>query len=60
MCGQVISQKSYALGITKLGSTFHENISSKAETGEWCTYLGNGKYSVEVLTTETDKGSGIQ
>ncbi|XP_055839331.1 BOS complex subunit NOMO1 [Episyrphus balteatus] len=60
VCGKVISKKSYVVGITKHGSTFHTTASSKAETGEWCTYLPSGKFSIEVLTTDADKAGGIQ
>ncbi|XP_067633039.1 BOS complex subunit NOMO1 [Eurosta solidaginis] len=60
VCGKVVSQKSYVVGITKHTSTFHTTISSKAESGEWCTYLPKGKFNVEVLTTETEKTSGVQ
>lgn len=60
VCGKVISKKSYVVGITKHGSTFHTTAPSKADSGEWCTYLPSGKFSIEVLTTDTDKSDGIQ
>ncbi|EDW02305.1 GH19965 [Drosophila grimshawi] len=60
VCGKVVSTKSYVVGITKLGSTFHTTTTTKPESGSWCAYLPGGKYSFEVLTTELDKQSGIQ
>ncbi|XP_054737233.1 BOS complex subunit NOMO1 [Anastrepha obliqua] len=60
VCGKVVSQKSYVVGITKHVSSFHTTVSSKAETGEWCTFLTSGKFNIEVLTTDADKTSGVQ
>lgn len=61
VCGQVISQKSHTVAITKHSSTFHTQVQSKAgSSGDWCEYLPNGKYSVEVLITDADKADGIQ
>lgn len=60
VCGKVVSQKSYVIGITKHSPVFHTTVSSKSESGDWCTYLSSGKYNVEVLTTDPDKNSGIQ
>lgn len=60
VCGNVVSQKSYVVGITKAGSTFHTTATTKADSGKWCAFLPAGKYSFEVLTTDADKASGIQ
>lgn len=61
VCGNVISEESFVVGITKMGSTFHTTATSMAgSNGEWCTFLPSGKYNFEVLTTEKDKSSGIQ
>uniref|UniRef100_A0A034WVQ7 Nodal modulator 1 n=8 Tax=Bactrocera TaxID=47832 RepID=A0A034WVQ7_BACDO len=60
VCGKVVSQKSYVVGITKHSSVFHTTVSSKPESGDWCTFLSSGKYNIEVLTTDSDKTSGIQ
>ncbi|EDW08984.1 nodal modulator 3 [Drosophila mojavensis] len=60
VCGKVVSPKSYVVGITKIGSTFHTTTATKAESGIWCAYLPAGKYNIEVLTTEVDKTSGVQ
>ncbi|KAH8306904.1 hypothetical protein KR044_000535 [Drosophila immigrans] len=60
VCGKVVSPKSYVVGITKAGSTFHTTATTKAESGSWCAYLPAGKYNFEVLTTDADKSSGVQ
>lgn len=60
VCGNVVSQKSYVVGITKVGSTFHTTATTEPQSGSWCAFLPAGKYSFEVLTTDTDKASGIQ
>ncbi|XP_030379787.1 nodal modulator 3 [Scaptodrosophila lebanonensis] len=60
VCGKVTSSKSYVLGITKIGSTFHTTATTQASSGNWCTYLPAGKYNIVVLTTDADKTSGIQ
>ncbi|XP_037945256.1 nodal modulator 1 [Teleopsis dalmanni] len=60
VCGKVVSESSYVVGITKQGSTFHTTSSSKPKSGDWCTYLPKGKFNVEVLTTDADKQNGVQ
>ncbi|EDW61622.1 BOS complex subunit NOMO1 [Drosophila virilis] len=60
VCGKVVSPKSYVVGITKTGSTFHTTTTTRAESGVWCAFLPAGKYNVEVLTTDADKSNGIQ
>lgn len=60
VCSKVISKNSYVVGITKHGSTFHTTTSTKAETGECCTFLPSGRYNIEVVTSDADKANGIQ
>lgn len=60
VCGQVISQQSYTIAITRHSSTFHTQATSKAGTGVWCTYLSSGRYSAEVLTSSEDRTLGVQ
>lgn len=60
VCGEVISQRSFTVAITKHSSTFHTQANSKAGTGQWCTYLPTGRFSVEVLTSADDKAQGVQ
>lgn len=60
VCGQVLSQDSYTIAITKHSSTFHTQATSQRDTGEWCTYLPTGRYSVQILTSAEDTARGIQ
>ncbi|XP_037806590.1 nodal modulator 1 isoform X2 [Lucilia sericata] len=60
VCGKVVAKKSYKVGITKQGSTFHTTANTDAESGVWCAYLPSGKFSIEVLTTDSDKSNGVQ
>ncbi|EDW32208.1 GL10556 [Drosophila persimilis] len=60
VCGKVVSTNSYAVGLTKLGSTFHTTTKTQAGSGSWCAFLPVGKFSIEVLTTDADKASGVQ
>lgn len=60
VCGKVVAKKSYRVGITKQGSTFHTTANTNADTGVWCAYLPSGKFSIEVLTTDGDKSQNVQ
>lgn len=60
VCGKVVAKKSYNIGITKQGSTYHTTINTDADTGDWCCFLPSGKYVIEVLTNDNDKSNGIQ
>lgn len=60
VCGLVLSQQSYTIAITKHASTFHTQATSQKGTGEWCTFLPPGKYSIQILTSSEDLASGIQ
>lgn len=60
ICGQVVSDKIHTVSLTKQGSTYHTEVKSSGENGEFCTFIGAGKYLVEVLTSPEDKKEGIQ
>lgn len=61
VCGTVVSQKSYTVALTKHSSTFHTQATSKGgASGEWCVFLPNGRFSVEVLTQAEEKELGVQ
>lgn len=61
VCGAVVSGKSQKVAITKHASTFHTETQSAGDgSGKWCTYLPNGKFSVEVLTSGEEKQQGVQ
>lgn len=60
VCGKVVAKKSYKVGITKQGSTFHTTADTNADSGVWCAYLPSGKFSIEVLTSDSDKSNGVQ
>uniref|UniRef100_A0A182JRR9 SD-repeat containing protein B domain-containing protein n=1 Tax=Anopheles christyi TaxID=43041 RepID=A0A182JRR9_9DIPT len=60
VCGQVISKKAHRVAITKKASTMMVEVTSREGTGEWCTFLENGQYMVQVLTSNEEHASGIQ
>lgn len=61
VCGKVVSKKSFRVAITKQGSTtVYTTVDTNADTGVWCTYLSNGKFTIEVQTSETDRSNGVQ
>lgn len=61
ICGKVVSKRVEKIAIKKIGSTFFtQAVSVPDQDGEFCLYLANGKYSLEVLLDETDKKSGLQ
>lgn len=60
VCGMVLSQQSYTIAVTKHSSTFHKEVNSKPGSGEWCTFLPSGRYSIQILTSSEDLASGIQ
>ncbi len=55
VCGQVVSQQSHTVALTKHSSTFHTQVMSAPETGDWCVYLPNGRFSAEILTSSDDR-----
>lgn len=60
VCGQVVSEQSHTVKITKEATNFQSNIYSKLGSGEWCTYLANGKYKSEVFIRNEDRQNGIE
>lgn len=61
VCGQVVSKQSHRVAITKKASTFHVEVTTKANAaGEWCTYLESGHYTIQVVTSEEEHAAGIQ
>lgn len=60
VCGLVVSQQSYTVALTKQGSTFHTQTESQAGTGVWCTHLPVGRFTVQVLTSDADRRTGVQ
>lgn len=56
VCGKVVSEQSFRVAIKKQGSTFFvESESDPKDGGSFCTFLGNGKYSLEVLIDEGER-----
>lgn len=55
VCGQVVSQQSHTVALTKHSSTFHTQVKSAPETGEWCVFLPNGRFSAEILSSSDDR-----
>lgn len=56
VCGKVVSDQSFKVAIKKHGSTFYtEAMSDPKDGGNFCSYIGNGKYGIEVLIDESDK-----
>lgn len=55
VCGQVVSQQSHTVALTKHSSTFHTQVQSAPETGEWCVFLPNGRFSAEILTSSDER-----
>lgn len=60
VCGSVVAKKSFKVGITKQGHTFHTAVFTNSDSGIFCTFLENGKYSVEVQTSDLDRSNGVQ
>lgn len=55
VCGKVVSEQSYKVAIKKHGSTFFtESNSDPKDGGSFCSFLSNGKYSIEVFIDEND------
>lgn len=56
VCGKVVSEQTFKVAIKKQGSTFYtEAESDPSEGGNFCTFLGNGRYSIEVIIDESDR-----
>ncbi|XP_055686792.1 BOS complex subunit NOMO1 [Lutzomyia longipalpis] len=61
VCGQVVSSVSHRVVIKDLQEIFHVDLETPAGgSGGWCTYLPNGKYTVQVLLSDEEKMAGIQ
>lgn len=60
LCGIVLSETTQTVTITRLGSTEHNTVNTKASTGKFCEYLRPGKYSLQVMVNEEEKQEGIQ
>lgn len=56
VCGKVVSEQTFKVAIKKHGSTFYtEAESDPSDSGNFCSYLGNGRFSLEVLIDESDR-----
>lgn len=56
VCGIVLAQKSYTVALTQEGKTDSVLAKSKVGTGEWCTFLANGKYTAEMVYGDAEPG----
>lgn len=57
VCGIVLAQKSYTVALTTQdGNAASVLAKSKPGTGEWCTFLANGKYTAEMQYTDAEPG----
>lgn len=56
VCGKVVSEQSFKVAIKKHGSTFFTEAESNPEDGgSFCSFLGNGKYALEVFIDAGEK-----
>lgn len=56
VCGKVVSDQSFKVAVKKHGSTFFTQVDTDPKDGgNFCTFLGNGKYSLEVLIDESER-----
>lgn len=61
VCGKVVSDKNFKVGIKKTDSSQIVYATSDAlQGGSFCTFLGNGKYSLEVEIEESESKNGLQ
>lgn len=60
VCGKVVSEKSFKIIIKQVGGSKVTEATSDVQSGSFCTFLGNGKYSLEVEIEESEKKSGLQ
>ncbi|KAG5674083.1 hypothetical protein PVAND_004070 [Polypedilum vanderplanki] len=61
VCGKVVSDTSFKVLIKDLNSQeTYEAQSDPNQGGLFCTFLGNGKYSLEVQIEEVERKSGLQ
>lgn len=61
VCGKVVSDKSFKIIVKSTGGSIaSETTSDPSQSGSFCTFLGNGKYSLEVEIEESERRSGFQ
>lgn len=60
VCGQIVSEKSYTVSIKGQSIPFHTTVQTQIPSGEWCTFLENGRYNIEVIVNNDDRANGIQ
>ena len=61
VCGKVVSEQTFKVAIKKHGSTFYtEAESDPSDGGNFCTFLGNGRYVIEVLIDESERRNNVQ
>ncbi|XP_043284324.1 nodal modulator 3 isoform X2 [Venturia canescens] len=48
------------IAVDKTASTFHQEIETDPKTGQYCLYLGPGKYQLGVIVTNEEKAKGLQ
>ncbi|XP_012258084.2 nodal modulator 3 [Athalia rosae] len=48
------------VAVQKVASTFHDEIQTNPKTGEFCSYLGPGKYQFSVSVTNEESSKGLQ
>lgn len=61
VCGKIVSDKSFKIIIKELSSsTVTQTLSDPSQGGSFCSFLGNGRYSLEVQIEEAESRSGLQ
>lgn len=56
VCGKVVSEQSFKVSIKKQGSSSATEVASDPkDSGNFCTFLGNGRYSFEVVIDASEK-----
>lgn len=61
LCGKVVSDKSFKVVIKNTAGSIVKNTESDpSQNGAFCSFVGSGKYVIEVLIDENEKRSGLQ
>lgn len=65
VCGKVTLSTKNTLhhrkvAVQKVASTFYSEIESDPNTGDFCIYLGPGKYQLNVFVSDEEKKRGLQ
>lgn len=60
VCGKVVSDKSFKIIVKSTAGGSKAATSDPSQSGTFCTFLGNGKYSLEVEIEESERRSGFQ